>query len=77
MRKFVYGMLLLLVAGCKEKFDLPTDSPETGYLVIEGFINPGPQTTRIELTRTNKTNSTTKRFERRALVQVEGNDNTV
>lgn len=77
MRKFVYGILLLLVAGCKEKFDLPTDSPETGYLVIEGFISPGPQTTKLELSRTNKTNAATKRTEQGALVQVEGDDNSV
>src|ERR687897_3509142 len=77
MRHFVYGILLVLAAGCKEKFDLPTDSPDTGYLVIEGVISPGPQTTRIDLSRTNKTNSSAKRFEKGALVQVEGDDNTV
>ena len=77
MRHFVYCILLVLAAGCKEKFDLPTDSPDTGYLVIEGVISPGPQTTRIDLSRTNKTNSSTKQFEKGALVQVEGDDNTV
>ena len=77
MRNFVYCMLLVLAAGCKEKFDLPTDSPDTGYLVIEGVISPGPQTTRIDLSRTNKANSSTKQFEKKALVQVEGDDNSV
>ena len=77
MRNFVYCILLVLAAGCKEKFDLPTDSPDTGYLVIEGVISPGPQTTRIDLSRTNKANSSTKQFEKKALVQVEGDDNSV
>src|SRR5918993_515605 len=77
MRNFVYCILLVLAGGCKEKFDLPTDSPETGYLVIEGVISPGPQATRIDLSRTNKANSSTKQFEKKALVQVEGDDNSV
>jgi hypothetical protein len=77
MRKFVYCFLLLAAAGCKEKFDLPTDSPETGYLVIEGVISPGPDSTQITLSRTNKTNSSTRQMEKGARVQVEGEDNSV
>src|SRR5215204_4315139 len=77
MRKFVYGILLVLATGCKEKFDIPAESPDTGYLVIEGVISPGPQETRIDLSRTNQPNSSTKQFEKRALVQVEGDDNSL
>ena len=77
MKKLLFFLLTIIAAGCKEKYQLPFTSPDTGYLVIEGVINKGPGPTYIALSRTNKLNSTAKRFERGATVQVEGNDNSV
>jgi hypothetical protein len=77
MKKLFFILLIICVAGCKEKYDLPFEQPDTGYLVIEGMINAGQDVTRIELSRTNKINSTLKQFEQKALVQVEGDDNSV
>jgi hypothetical protein len=76
MKKLIFFLLILCIAGCKEKYDLPFTPPVTGYLVIEGVINSGPDSTRIELSRTNKINSIQKQYEKGAIVQVEGNDNS-
>lgn len=51
-------------------------SPDTGYLVVEGFINSnGP--TNITLSRTNKIDSDSLRHERGATISVEGDDNSI
>jgi Domain of unknown function (DUF4249) len=76
MKKLFYGLLLLSMAGCKEKYQLPFTSPVTGYLVVEGVINKGPGNTYIELSRTNKLSATQKQYETGASVNVEGNDNS-
>ncbi|CAN5535904.1 DUF4249 domain-containing protein [soil metagenome] len=76
MKRLFYCLLVLLAAGCKEKYDLPFSSPATGYLVIEGVLTTGPDSTHIELSRTNKINATQKQYEDKALVQVEGDDNS-
>ena len=75
MKKLFYYLLVILGTGCKEKYTLPFDPPPTGYLVIEGVINKGPDSTYLEISRTNKIN-TQKQYEKGAVVQVEGNDNS-
>jgi len=76
MKKHFFGLLVLMITGCKEKYDLPFTSPATGYLVVEGVINKGPKSTVIELSRTNKLSSSQKQYEKGAKVQVEGDDNS-
>ena len=76
MKKFIFFLLIVVIASCKEKYKLPFEQPDTGYLVIEGVINCGQDTTSIELSRTNKVNSTQKQYEKGALVKVEGSDNS-
>jgi hypothetical protein len=77
MKQFFYCLLMITLAGCKEKYALPFTTPETGYLVVEGVVNKGPGLTLIELSRTNKLTDASKKYERGARVQVEGNDNSV
>lgn len=76
MKKWIIGLVVLCITGCKEKYDLPVNQPETGYLVIEGVINSGPGETNIELSRTNKITSAEKQYERNAVVEVQGEDNS-
>jgi hypothetical protein len=57
MRKFIYPysvLLFLLFATCKESYIPPVISTGNSYLVVEGFINNGADTTRINLTHTFK-----------------------
>jgi hypothetical protein len=77
MKQFFYCLLVIALAGCKEKYDLPFATPDTGYLVVEGVINKGPGLTLIELSRTNKLTDANKKYERGAMVQVEGDDNSL
>ena len=77
MKQFFYCLFVILLAGCKEKYDLPFSTPDTGYLVVEGFITKGPDLTLIELSRTDKLTETHKKYERGATVLVEGDDNSI
>jgi Domain of unknown function (DUF4249) len=70
-------LLILLTAGCKQRYDSPVHSPVTGYLVIDGFISNDPAaTSTIKLSRSAKLDSTNIEFERGALVKLEGQDNS-
>ncbi len=69
-------LLLLFAAGCLQKFQPTLNSPPTGYLVVEGIINSnGPAT--VNLSRTTMLSDTSVSYEAGAMVQVEGNDNSV
>lgn len=45
---------VIITGGCKEKYLPSIASPSAGYLVVEGFINSGPEPTSISLTRTTR-----------------------
>ena len=71
-----HGMLVLLCTGaCKEKYMPKTNYPFTGYLVVEGVIEPGGGTTRFRLSRTTALDSTYYRNETGATVSVESENN--
>jgi hypothetical protein len=65
----------LFVISCKEKYVPPFESPQTGYLVVEGNINSGGATS-VHLSRTSQLTDNIRRLEKGARVQVEGSDNT-
>ncbi|MBZ5859352.1 DUF4249 domain-containing protein [Flavihumibacter profundi] len=74
---FFCAFVLLAVEGCKEKYESPVISPETGYLVVEGAINSGPGATNITLSRTTKLDNRNIQFESGAQVMIEGEDNSL
>jgi Domain of unknown function (DUF4249) len=76
MRKLIYFLLILVTSGCKEKYEAPIVSPDTGYLVIEGIINSGQGNTVLTLSRTTKLDDRTPRYEQGAQVTVQGEDNS-
>ena len=66
------SFILFACAGCKEKFVPNTVSPPTGYLVVEGYINSGPQPTSISLSRTTRLfDSVQVLYEQNAMVKVQ------
>ncbi len=74
---FLYILLIMVVASCREHFEAPGGGPDHGYLVVEGVINSGAGPTTIRLSRTVPlTDSIRSRPERSASVRVEGDDNT-
>ena len=75
MNKLLFLAIVLLTAGCKEKFISPAPAVVTGYLVIEGVVNNGGGPTNIRLSRTSKLTDTAKKNETGALVQLEDNRN--
>ncbi len=66
----------ILFTTCKEVYNLPANTPSTGYLVVEGFINCGYGATNITLTRTTKlVDSVLIIYEHNAQVNIEDENN--
>jgi hypothetical protein len=63
--------------GCKKNYAPPATSTDYGYLVVEGVVNAGTDSTDIKLSRTVKISSKNSSVpERGAIVMVEGDQNT-
>ena len=61
MKKGQYIILLICLAGgmgCRKPYDPPAITSNTSYLVVEGAINPGPDSTTITLSHTVNLSST-------------------
>lgn len=78
IKKLIIFSLLAtaLIYACKEKFNPDINYPNTGYLVVEGFINSGAGSTNIRLSRTVKLTDSARRFENGATVTIEGDNNS-
>jgi len=75
---FVFIVLVITCATCKEAYNPPLNSPPTGYLVVDGFINSNGGASTITLTRTTKlVDSVFVAYEHRAQVQIESDNNEV
>jgi len=72
-----FFLIEFFATGCKIEYRPSVQSPATGYLVVEGFINSGNGPTIITLSRTIKIydDSTTNVGEHGALVNIEGENN--
>ena len=70
-------IIIILATGCKIEYHPPVESPKTGYLVVEGFINSDGGPTTITLSHTLKIydDSTRDIREHNALVNIEGENN--
>ncbi len=74
---FVFYLLLLaFFVGCREKYVPQLNLPATSFLVVEGFINSGPGSTTITVSRTTRlTDTATISYETKATVRIEGKTN--
>ena len=75
LKQFLFYILFVaILSGCKHEFRPPVKSPSTGYLVVEGFINSGPEPTSISISRTIKIYDDSIRdvHEHNAQVNIEG-----
>jgi hypothetical protein len=72
-----FFILDFFATGCKIEYRPPVESPKTGYLVVEGFINSDGGPTTITLSRTLKiyNDSTRDNREHNAIVNIEGINN--
>src|SRR5688572_4601845 len=76
MKRLIYIVIVFILIGCKDSYDLPLNVPATGYLVVDGVINPAGETT-ISLSRTVRlVDSFNINYVQDASVTVEGEDNT-
>ncbi|MDB5145125.1 MAG: hypothetical protein JWQ66_3838 [Mucilaginibacter sp.] len=79
MKKGICLLILLtaIIAGCRKPYNPVVLSTGTGYLVVEGVINSGSDSTFIKLSRTvTLSGKTSASPELSALVTVEGDQNT-
>jgi hypothetical protein len=69
--------ITFLAGSCKIEYRPPVESPKTGYLVVEGFINSDGGPTTITLSRTLKIYDDTTRDNREhnAIINIQGSDN--
>jgi hypothetical protein len=75
--KKIIPVLLLVSIGCKESYVPPVNSSKKTFLVVEGFINNGQDSTYISLTHTFSLNDTGEVTpELHAKLTVEGKDNS-
>lgn len=75
--RWIGVILLLFCAACKESYDPPIVSSNKTYLVVEGFINNGPDSTYITITHTFKLDAIAKVIpELHAHLTIEGKDNS-
>jgi hypothetical protein len=77
VKQLLYWLLILLITGCRERYDSPVHTPATGYLVVDGVINSGPGTAGLTLSRTTKFDSTAIHYETGAAVSLQGQDSSV
>jgi hypothetical protein len=76
MNKLLMIAVIILFAGCKEKYISPVPPVAAGYLVVEGVINNGAgNTTNIKLSRTTSLEDNTIVMEKGASVRLESNNN--
>ena len=80
MRKLKCSLLLLIIisfVNCKKPYNPPVITTPNNYLVIEGEINSGADSTFIKLSRTvNISSKISSKPELSAIVTVEGDQNT-
>ncbi len=77
MKKFyTYCIFFFIACSCKEKFIANIQSPNIGYLVVEGFINGGQGPTTITLSRSVKLyDAVNTIYELNAIVTIESESN--
>jgi hypothetical protein len=69
-------LIIIIIAGCRKPYAPPAISTPAGYLVVEGIINPGPDSTIIKLSRTvNVSSKTTAKTVTGAVLTVESDQN--
>jgi len=75
--QFITGIILtVLLFSCREQYTPPQITANSNYLVVEGLINTGTDSTIIKLSRTVKLNAkTTTQTETHAVVTVESDAN--
>ncbi|HEY2580602.1 MAG TPA: DUF4249 domain-containing protein [Mucilaginibacter sp.] len=71
-------VLIICMIGCKKPYNPPVIASSMNYLVVEGVINAGSDSTVIKLSRTvNLSSNNTKNPERGAILTVESDQNSV
>ena len=75
--KLYITLLLVTFMACKKPYNLPVVATNSNYLVVEGVINSGADSTFIKLSRTvNVSSKTTLSPELHAQLAVQGDQNT-
>ncbi|WP_234735381.1 DUF4249 domain-containing protein [Tellurirhabdus bombi] len=72
LKRYLIGLLILAVGSCIEPYRPPAITAPNSYLVVDGFLNGGPEGTSIKLSRTrNLSEVFSLSPEGKAVIQVE------
>ncbi|MBS1600283.1 MAG: DUF4249 domain-containing protein [Bacteroidetes bacterium] len=71
MKKIFIIIFAFIFLTCREAYISPVNTPNLGYLVVEGVINSGGGNTKIALSRTTKLSDGTRAVETGATVMVQ------
>ena len=75
-RTFYFIVLFFTASGCRKLYEPHVNSPASGYLIVEGYVNTGVGPSTITLTRTTKLVDTVSiRYEHDARVSIESSTN--
>lgn len=78
LKYIVFIIALMQLTNCKELYDPSIKAVQSGFLIVDGFIVSGQGETIIYLSRsTGLHDSVDIIYERKAIVQVEGEDNSI
>jgi hypothetical protein len=78
LKKCCYIVLpvIFIISACRDYYDAEYETPEAGFLVVEGFINYGTAPTVIKLSRSTKPSESTVPYaETGASIQIESDQN--
>ena len=73
--QYMIFALTIIIMSCTKPYNPPHITPVTGFLVVEGVINAGNDSTRFKLSRTVNLDSSTVAPVTNAVVTVEGSNN--
>src|SRR5687767_798067 len=77
MKKIIYFICCITLLCCRDRYESPVNTPVTGYLVVEGFINTGTGGTSISLSRVNQLSNPVIVKVTGAVVEIEDDNNQV
>ena len=75
MKSTLVVLFLLVGISCRERYNVPLSTLNTGYLVVEGVINPSGKTS-VTLSRTTKLDDRNIIHESGAILEIQGDDNS-
>jgi hypothetical protein len=77
MKKLFYSLLILIAAGCTQKYIPPVRPSAGNYLVVEGTLNSGQGQATLILSRSTNLDTLATQYEQGAQIIIQADDSSV